>query len=63
MGQNGSLTLKEQIHQLKGELVMERMGNLALQMKIDKIWAELQKVKDAVDLMQIERDRAEVARW
>ena len=63
MGQNGNPTLKDQLHLLKGELAMERLAVLALKIRMDRIQTELQRLKDTVDLLQIERDRQEVARW
>lgn len=63
MGQNGIPTLKEQLHLLKGELAMERLAGLSTKVRMDRLQTELQRLKDQVDLLQIERDRAEVARW
>jgi hypothetical protein len=51
------------VHLLKGELAMERLAGLAMKVRMDRIQTELQRLKDTVDLLQIERDRQEVARW
>jgi len=61
MEQNGSLAWE--VTQLRAELGQERIANMASRLEVGRLKEKLDKLQEALDLLQIERDRAEVARW
>lgn len=61
MEQNGSLAWE--VTQLRAELGQERIANMAARLELARVKEKLEQLQEALDLLQIERDRAEVARW
>lgn len=61
MEQNGSLAWE--VTQLRVELGQERIANMAARLELARVKERLEQLQEALDLLQIERDRAEVARW
>lgn len=55
--------LADEVYSLRGDIALMKLSALAQQVKFDRLLTAVQQLQEQVDLLNIERDRLEVAKW
>ena len=57
------IQLADEVYSLRGDIALMKLSALAQQVKFDRLLTAVQQLQEQVDLLNIERDRLEVAKW